>query len=147
MRYSSCRGIEKDMGVSRNLAMVFSKSVRKSRFSPNNYLDWWNLNIGIFNWPNSHYWSHNSAWNEVFNKNFTTNGYIRIRDENIDWMWMGINGPIRYPPRSPDLTALKFYLCGYLVNELYKTIPNNVNELRENLENCIVRVGTQYKYF
>lgn len=72
--------------------------------------------------------AHNSHLiREVLNTNFGEN-------------WMGTNGPIRWPARSPDLTPLDFYFWGDLKNRLYKIRSNNLNELRENFENSIQQV-------
>ena len=40
-------------------------------------------------------------------------------DENYRDRWIGRNGPIRWPPRSPDLTPLDFYLWGRLKSLVY----------------------------
>lgn len=28
--------------------------------------------------------------------------------------WIGVNGPVRWPPRSPDITPLVFFLWGHV---------------------------------
>jgi hypothetical protein len=40
-----------------------------------------------------------------------------------------------WPPRSPDLTPLDFFLWGYIKGQVYKTPPANVDELRERITN------------
>lgn len=70
-----------------------------------------------------------------------------------DWLnekypnrWIGRNGPIAWPPRSPDLTPLDFYVWGFLKDEVYSSqidtrqllisrIENACVKLRQNLEN------------
>jgi len=47
--------------------------------------------------------------------------------------WIGNQGPVRWPPRSPDLNPLDFFLWGYLKNLLYKDTPRDLGELRRNL--------------
>lgn len=37
--------------------------------------------------------------------------------------WFGRNGPSRWPPRSPDLTPLDFFLWGHFKAEVYATEP------------------------
>jgi len=37
--------------------------------------------------------------------------------------WIGWNGPVHWPPRSPDLTPLDFFLWGYLKNVVYEQEP------------------------
>lgn len=45
--------------------------------------------------------------------------------------WIGTNAPIRWPPRSPDLSVLDFFLWGYLKNKVYSRRHTNLEELRE----------------
>lgn len=51
--------------------------------------------------------------------------------------WIGTNGPIRWPPRSPDLTVMDFFLWGYLKDQVYLFQPENIEILRHRiLEAC-----------
>jgi hypothetical protein len=34
--------------------------------------------------------------------------------------WIGCGNTLNWPPRSPDLTSLDFYLCGWVKSELYR---------------------------
>lgn len=43
--------------------------------------------------------------------------------------WIGRGGPRAWPPRSPDLTPLDFYLWGHLKNRVYTTQVNTRQEL------------------
>lgn len=43
--------------------------------------------------------------------------------------WIGREGPIRWPPRSPDLTSLDFFLWGHLKNLVYETPVTSQEEL------------------
>ena len=43
--------------------------------------------------------------------------------------WIGRNGPVSWPPRSPDLTPLDFCLWGWLKDEVYKEKANTREEL------------------
>lgn len=52
-------------------------------------------------------------------------------DNNFPQRWIGTNGPVRWPPRSPDLSILDFFLWGYIQNEVYKTRYDGIAELRE----------------
>lgn len=45
--------------------------------------------------------------------------------------WIGTNGPVRWPPRSPDLSVLDFFLWGYIENQIYKKQYHNIDQLRE----------------
>lgn len=51
--------------------------------------------------------------------------------------WIGLNGPMKWPPRSPDLTPLDFFLWGYLKDVVYQEPIHNVAELEERIkEKC-----------
>lgn len=47
--------------------------------------------------------------------------------------WIGFNGTILWPARSPDLTPLDFFLWGTLKDMVYKERCNNIDELREKI--------------
>lgn len=47
--------------------------------------------------------------------------------------WIGRRGTILWPPRSPDLTPLDFFLWGYLKNKVYKNRVQDINELMERI--------------
>ena len=47
----------------------------------------------------------------------------------------GREGPWPWPPRSPDLTPVDFFLWGYLKEQIRRNAPNNLDEL----EACIVQ--------
>ena len=48
---------------------------------------------------------------------------------------MGRAGPIAWPPRSPDLNPLAFYLWGRLKTLVYATEILNVAVLQQRIEN------------
>lgn len=47
--------------------------------------------------------------------------------------WIGTNGPIRWPPRSPDLTPLDFFIWGYLKDSVYTRRPQNLEDLKAKI--------------
>ena len=48
--------------------------------------------------------------------------------------WIGRRGFVEYPPRSPDLTPLDFFLWGYLKDKVYAQKPATVVQLRATIE-------------
>lgn len=61
---------------------------------------------------------------------------LRVRsylDEVFTNKWIGNRGVVEWPPRSPDLSPLDFFLWGLVKNKLYKNNPENANQLRENI--------------
>lgn len=51
--------------------------------------------------------------------------------------WIGRRGTIEWPPRSPDLTPLDYYLWGYLKSKVYFNRPNTIDELKDRIRNEI----------
>lgn len=47
--------------------------------------------------------------------------------------WIGRGGPIRWPARSPDLTAPDFYLWGFLKNAVYRERPTTKADMIERI--------------
>lgn len=51
--------------------------------------------------------------------------------------WMGTNGPVSWPARSPDLNPLDFFLWGYVKNTVFK--PNHNYNNQEDLRGAVIR--------
>jgi hypothetical protein len=59
-------------------------------------------------------------------------------DEHFPLRWIGrgspINmAPIRWPPYSPDLTPMDFWLWGYVKSRIYATQPDDLDELEQRI--------------
>lgn len=54
-------------------------------------------------------------------------------DARFPGKWMGRGGPIAWPPRSPDLTPLDFFLWGYVKNIVYSEKIRNIDHLRQRI--------------
>ncbi|XP_057322509.1 uncharacterized protein LOC130665898 [Microplitis mediator] len=48
--------------------------------------------------------------------------------------WIGRNGPFPWPPRSPDLTPLDFFLWGYMKGVVYETEPEDQFETMARIQ-------------
>ena len=65
--------------------------------------------------------------------------------------WIGRGGPVEWPPRSPDLSPMDFFLWGYLKSKIYRIPLQNLDELKESIRNCMneipktVLVKVQYE--
>ena len=46
---------------------------------------------------------------------------------------VALHHPIEWPPRSPDLTPLDFFLWGYLKQKVFSTPPASLGELRRRI--------------
>ncbi|CAH2002658.1 unnamed protein product [Acanthoscelides obtectus] len=54
--------------------------------------------------------------------------------------WIGTNGPIPWPPRSPDLNPLDYFLWGYLKNQIYKRRYDNLDALKTAVREKITQI-------
>ncbi|CAG4939112.1 unnamed protein product [Colias eurytheme] len=48
--------------------------------------------------------------------------------------WIGRGGTIAWPPRSPDLTPLDYFLWGTMKQKVYVNVPNTKKELIEKIQ-------------
>lgn len=49
-------------------------------------------------------------------------------------------GDINWPPRSPDLSPLDYFLWGYLKDRVYRSKPKTLTELKDNIEREIIAI-------
>ena len=68
-----------------------------------------------------------------------------------DWMdthfhnrWIGRGGPIAWSARSPDLTPCDFFLWGWVKNKVYKTLPENTDELATSIRNVMTNIPQHF---
>ena len=47
--------------------------------------------------------------------------------------WLGHGGPVAWPPRSPDLTPLDYYLWGHMKTLVYETKVESRAALRDRI--------------
>lgn len=56
-------------------------------------------------------------------------------DQHFPGHWIGRRGSIEWPPRSPDLSPLDFFLWGHLKSRIYSTPPASLEDLRQRITN------------
>ena len=59
-----------------------------------------------------------------------------VRDylnESFHNRWLGRGGPVAWPPRSPDLTPLDYYLWGHMKTLVYETKVESRAALRDHI--------------
>ncbi|EZA57144.1 hypothetical protein X777_01750, partial [Ooceraea biroi] len=61
-------------------------------------------------------------------------------DEHCAHRWIGRGGPVFWPPRSPDLTPLDFYLWGTLKNKVYSTEVISLEDLKQRITNSVTEM-------
>lgn len=50
--------------------------------------------------------------------------------------WIGRDGPVHWPPRSPDLTSPDFFLWGYLKDTVYREAPTTQENMRGRIRDA-----------
>ena len=61
-------------------------------------------------------------------------------NERLPNRWIGRRGFVEYPPRSPNLTPLDFFLWGYLKDKVYALKPTIIAELRATTESECMQI-------
>jgi hypothetical protein len=57
--------------------------------------------------------------------------------------WIGRDGPIPCPPRTPDITPLDFFFWGYVKDQVFRSKIGSVVELRARINNAVASVTPQ----
>ena len=69
-----------------------------------------------------------------------------VRDflnETFPNRWIGRNGPTPWPPRSPDITPLDFFLWGYVKDRVYRTPVRDVETLQSRIIEVLTSVNEE----
>lgn len=62
-------------------------------------------------------------------------------DTQFPGRWIGRDGPTRWPPRSPDITPLDFFLWGYVKNKVYTGHKiHDLQQLRGRIRDAVMSV-------
>jgi len=63
-----------------------------------------------------------------------------VLNERFPDAWSGRGGPIPWPPQSPDLSPLDFFLWGYIKNIVYAGKIRNIQHPQESITSAIETV-------
>jgi len=63
-----------------------------------------------------------------------------VLNERFPDAWIGRGGPIKRPPRSPDLSPLDFFLWRYIKNIVYAEKMRNIQHLQERITSAVETV-------
>lgn len=55
-------------------------------------------------------------------------------------VWIGRGGSVAWPPRSPDLTPLDFFLWGYIKGRVYSSACDTAEEMRDRIVSAFATV-------
>lgn len=64
----------------------------------------------------------------------------RLLTDTFGQRIIGYGGSVEWPPRSPDLTPLDFFLWGYLKDQVYQTEATNPQDLRRRINDACTSV-------
>lgn len=65
---------------------------------------------------------------------------VQWLNENYPERWIGRNGPILWPARSPDLTPMDFYVWGFLKAHVYESVIETREQLIQRIENACAKI-------
>lgn len=65
-------------------------------------------------------------------------------DQTFPGRWIGRRGSIEWPPRSPDLTPLDFYLWGHLKTVVYRTQPKTLEDLQNRILDAVHVISREH---
>lgn len=68
-----------------------------------------------------------------------------VRDwlgQKLPGRWIGRRGPVEWPPRSPDLTPLDFFLWGVLKDMVYAEKPNTIDILKNTIKEKVQLINS-----
>jgi len=57
--------------------------------------------------------------------------------------WIGRGGPVEWPPRSPDLTPLDFFLWGYVKEKVMFEPPTTKENMKQRIRNACASVTSE----
>lgn len=57
-------------------------------------------------------------------------------NENFNGRWIGRGGPVAWPPKSPDITPMDFFLWGYVKNIVHSTPVTTQADMRLRIANA-----------
>ncbi|KAJ4442613.1 hypothetical protein ANN_04202 [Periplaneta americana] len=64
----------------------------------------------------------------------------RTLDNTFSARWIGRGGPLAWPPRSPDLTPLDFFLWRFVKDKVYRTRVIDLDDLKARIRAAIASV-------
>jgi len=64
----------------------------------------------------------------------------RVLDAKFPNRWTGRDGPTPWPPRSPDITPLDFFLWGYVKDKLFLTPVPDIANLKARITDAFVTI-------
>lgn len=70
--------------------------------------------------------------------------FAPVRQYLNNWLpdrWIGRGGPLAWPPRSPDLTPMDFFLWGYVKDMVYRDEPTTSEDMKQRIRRAFESVS------
>ena len=64
---------------------------------------------------------------------------ILFLDATFPNRWIGRGGPTLWPPRSPDITSLDFFLWGYVKDKVFSTPVPDITNFKAKKETLLLQ--------
>jgi len=64
----------------------------------------------------------------------------RFLDAKFSNSWTGRDGPTPWPPRSPDITPLDFFLWGYVKDKVFSTPGPDIKNFKARITEVFVTI-------
>ena len=61
-------------------------------------------------------------------------------DEKFEDRWIGKYGPIEWPPRSPDMNVMDFFVWGYIKEYVFSRSPATLEEIKRLITSCVLQI-------
>ena len=62
-------------------------------------------------------------------------------EDTFNRNWIGNNGPYLWPPRSPDLSVLDYFIWGTIKNQVYNTPLTTMEDCKERVRNAFNKLN------
>ena len=67
----------------------------------------------------------------------SANKTVAWLQQNLPKRWIGKDGLLEWPPRSPDLSPVDIFLWGYVKGNVFSTQPRNIDDLKGSIDETI----------
>lgn len=64
-------------------------------------------------------------------------------DSEFTNQWIGRRGTAEWPPRSPDMNPLDYFLWGHLKSCIYNSRPRSLDDLRHRISNEMAKISVE----
>ncbi|XP_078049911.1 uncharacterized protein LOC144476674 [Augochlora pura] len=67
----------------------------------------------------------------------------QVMNEIFDEKWIGRGGPVAWPPHSPDLTPLDYFLWDFVKDSVMSVPPTTPDDMKERIRQACTKITPQ----